>query len=158
YPDRLKERLEATAASAQDQAFLGFALHTLLDDRGDHAAAWAALEHGCRAKRGLLEQDPGTVRRLVDALVAMPTGASAASATGNAKAPIFVVGMHRTGTTLLETLLDAYPQVRGVGECYDFTAAMRLATDHGCRGVLDATIVARAPNLDFGDVGRAYLE
>lgn len=158
YPNRLKERLEGADTSAQDQGFLGFALHAVLDGRDDHAGAWAALEHGCRAKRGLLEHDPGAVRRLVDALVAMPVAAPAAPATSAVKVPIFIVGMHRTGTTLLETLLDAYPRVRGVGECYDFTAAMRLATDHGCLGVVDATIVARAPSLDFGEVGRAYLE
>lgn len=159
YPGRLQERLSRAGTSAQDQAFLGFALHTLLDDRGDHAGAWAALEHACRAKRGLLEHDPGLVRQLVDALIAMPVAASApASVAGDAKVPIFIVGMHRSGTTLLETLLDAYPQVRGTGECYDFTAAMRLATDHGGRGVVDATIVERAADLDFAQAGRAYLD
>jgi len=158
YPERLQQRLARADHSAQDQAFLGFALHTLLDARGDHAGAWAALEQGCRAKRGLLEHDLDQVRQLVDGLIAMPVALRAAPATGNAKVPIFIVGMHRSGTTLLETLLDAYPQVRGVGECYDFTAAMRLATDHACRGVIDATIVARAPDLDFGEVGSAYLD
>src|SRR5690606_38487667 len=111
-----------------------------------------------RAKRGLLDHDPDTMRRLVDALVAMPVPTPAATAPGTAKVPIFIVGMHRSGTTLLETLLDAHAQVRGTGECYDFTAAMRLATDHACRGVVDATIVARARSLDFAEVGRAYLE
>lgn len=158
YPWRLQERLARADTSAQDRAFLGFALHALLDDRGDHAGAWMALEHGCRAKRGLLEHDADAVRQLVDALVAMPVPPAPVAATGHAKVPIFVVGMHRSGTTLLETLLGAHPQVRGVGECYDFTAAMRLATDHACRGVVDATIVARAPGLDFEQVGRDYLD
>jgi hypothetical protein len=44
-----------------------------------------------------------------------------------------------------------------VGELYDFTSAMRLATDHHCRGVIDRTIVERARDVDFADVGAAYL-
>ena len=65
--------------------------------------------------------------------------------------------MHRSGTTLLEQLLDRSPQVRGVGERYDFTSAMRYATDHPCRGVVDETVVGRAGDVDFAEVGRHYL-
>ncbi len=66
--------------------------------------------------------------------------------------------MHRSGTTLLEQLLDASPQVRAVGELYDFTSAMRFATDHHCKGVIDNTIVARSGSVDFSEVGRRYLD
>jgi hypothetical protein len=72
--------------------------------------------------------------------------------------PVFIVGMHRSGTTLLEQLLDASPQVRGAGELGDFAAAMRHATDHHCKGVIDDTIVARSAGVDFADVGRRYLD
>src|SRR5690606_17488328 len=72
--------------------------------------------------------------------------------------PIFIVGMHRSGTTLLEQLLDASPQVRGAGELYDFTSAMRFAADHHCRGVIDTTIVERAQGVELAAVGRHYLE
>jgi hypothetical protein len=66
--------------------------------------------------------------------------------------------MHRSGTTLLEQLLDGHPEVQGIGELYDFTAQMRYATDHHCRGVIDATIVERAAGADFARVGRGYLD
>jgi hypothetical protein len=66
--------------------------------------------------------------------------------------------MHRSGTTLLEQLLDGHGDVKGVGELYDFTSQMRYATDHHCRGVIDATVVERAGSVDFEAVGRGYLE
>ena len=47
--------------------------------------------------------------------------------------------------------------MRGVGELYDFTSRMRYATDHHCRGVIDATVVDRAAQVDFADVGAGYL-
>jgi hypothetical protein len=66
--------------------------------------------------------------------------------------------MHRSGTTLLEQLLDGHDQVKGVGELYDFTSQMRYATDQHCRGVIDATVIERAAGVDFAAVGRGYLE
>ena len=155
---QLQDLLARADGNGQDQALLGFALHALLDRRGDHAGAWSALEHACRAKRQLLAYDPAEARRLADALIAMPGGVpSGATVADGAKVPILIVGMHRSGTTLLEQLLDRSPQVRGVGERYDFTSAMRYATDHPCRGVVDETVVERAGDVDFAEVGRHYL-
>jgi tetratricopeptide (TPR) repeat protein len=142
-----------------DGILLANALHKELDDLGDHAGAWQALEQACRAKRSTLKYDPSSSRHLFDALEAWhPTGNPASMPSGGAKTPIFIVGMHRSGTTLLEQLLDASPQVRGVGELYDFTSAMRYATDHHCRGVIDRTTVERAVDVDFAEVGQRYLE
>ena len=82
----------------------------------------------------------------------------ATDASIGGKLPIFIVGMHRSGTTLLEQLLDGSPQVRGVGELYDFTSAMRYATDHHCKGVIDRTIIERARDADFDEIGTRYLD
>lgn len=139
-------------------AAAAFALHKELDDLGDHDGAWRALVEGCAAKRSLLSYDKADTHRLVDALVGMPVAAPAAMQHDADRTPIFIVGMHRSGTTLLEQLLDGSPQVRGVGELYDFTSAMRDATDHHCRGVIDETIVARAASVDFTRAGNRYLD
>ncbi|MBN8261654.1 MAG: sulfotransferase [Xanthomonadales bacterium] len=156
---RLRAALQVPGITADETASFAFALHKELDDLGDHGGAWEALEQACRAKRGALKYDPVESQRLFDALAAWrPPTAAPAVVADDAKAPVFIVGMHRSGTTLLEQLLDASPQVRGVGELYDFTSAMRFATDHHCRGVIDGTIVARAGDIDFDDVGRRYLE
>src|SRR3546814_3474634 len=113
-------------------------MHMAFDELGDHDAAWKALERACQAKRRLLEYDPADSLRLVDALMAMPAGpAPDAAIPAATKTPIFIVGMHRSGKTLLEQLLDASPQVRGVGELYDFTSAIdrkstSLNSSHYC--------------------------
>ncbi|MDG6347743.1 sulfotransferase [Luteimonas sp. 8-5] len=145
--------------AAPDRVFLGFAMHAALDALGRHAEAWEALERACRTKRGLLDYHTDDSIRLVDALVAMPgDAATGAAAASGSKTPIFIVGMHRSGTTLLEQLLDASPLVHGAGELYDFTSAVRFAADHHCRGVVDTTIVGRAEGMDLAAVGRHYME
>jgi tetratricopeptide (TPR) repeat protein len=160
HVDWIRKELERPGRTPVDVAMLGFALHKELDDLGDTAGAARALDMACRAKRSTLKYDAGESRQLVDALVAFEPPAAAARAPADvpgARTPIFIAGMHRSGTTLLEQLLDGHTQVQGVGELYDFTAQMRYATDHHCRGVIDATIVARAASADFASVGRGYL-
>jgi len=158
---QLRAELARPGRTATDVALLGFALHKELDDLGDHAGAAQALEQACRAKRSQLDYHPEESRALFDALVAFEPPAAAARVPRDVpgeRTPLFIVGMHRSGTTLLEQLLDGHSQVQGVGELYDFTAQMRYATDHHCRGVIDTTLVERAARVDFAAVGRGYLD
>ena len=158
HVDRLRRWLAQPQLPANERASFAFALHKELDDLGDHDGAWAALEQACHAKRATLKYGPDDSRGLVDALIAMPAATPVEAAPAITRTPIFIVGMHRSGTTLLEQLLDGSPQLRGVGELYDFTSAMRYATDHHCKGVIDATIVQRAAGVDFVEVGQRYLD
>lgn len=144
-----------------DVAAVARALHKELDDLGDHEGAWLALQRLCQAMRSSVRYDPGETRELVDALVAWtPTDVPPEGPASDrpARTPVFIVGMHRSGTTLLEQMLDASPSVRGLGELFDFTAGMRYATDYQCRIPLDALLVARARAVDFDEVGRRYLD
>jgi len=154
---KIRTLLALPGRSAQDATYLAHALHKELDDLGDTEGAWAALEQACAAKRSTLNYATDDSRRLIDALIASPIEAASPAAEPSASTPVFIVGMHRSGTTLLEQLLDAHPQVHGVGELYDFTSAMRHATDHHCQGVIDQIIVERAPQVPFADVGQRYL-
>ncbi|KQY51991.1 sulfotransferase [Lysobacter sp. Root494] len=155
--DAIRRQLQRPNLRAGDAALLGFALHKELDDLGDHRQAWQALESACKAKRSTLAYSVEDNRALFDALVSAPVPSPAPSAVDDQRTPIFIVGMHRSGTTLLEQLLDGHPQVQGLGELYDFTAQMRLAADHHCRGVIDRRLVTRGANVNFGEVGAGYL-
>ncbi|RZA36814.1 MAG: sulfotransferase family protein [Lysobacteraceae bacterium] len=147
----------AAQRTAQDMALLCFALHKELDDLGRHDEAWQALQRGCASKRRSLTYQSAQSARTFAALQGFrPRNPVHADARAD-PSPIFIVGMHRSGTTLLEQLLDGHPDVRGLGELYDFTSAMREATDHHCAGVIDATIVERADGVDFSEVGARYL-
>lgn len=154
----LRRLLASPGKNPIDTAYAAFALHKELDDLGDTDGAWRALARACKAKRSSLKYESADSRALIDDLIAFSASQPALSMDSPERVPIFIVGMHRSGTTLLEQLLDASPQVRGVGELYDFTSAMRYATDHHCKGVIDRAIVERAKDVDFVEVGRRYLD
>jgi tetratricopeptide (TPR) repeat protein len=156
---QLQALLRTPGLPDADVAIAARALHKELDDLGDHEGAWQALQAMCSARRRSLHYDVRSSRSLVDDLVSWPArpvgGMEVVPPDG--PVPVFIVGMHRSGTTLLEQLLDASPEVRGLGELNDLTAAMRYATDHYCKGPLDRMIAQRAASVDFAEVGRRYM-
>jgi tetratricopeptide (TPR) repeat protein len=161
HVNAIQTQLQRPNRTAADIALLAFALHKELDDLGDAAGAWEALMLGCRAKRSTLRYDVAESRQLMQALAAFEPDEAPAVSNGTISTtptPIFIVGMHRSGTTLLEQLLDGSPNVRGIGELYDFTSAMRYMTDHHCRGVVDSTIVERAARVHLIEAGQRYLQ
>lgn len=157
HVDALRKQISLSGNNPANLAFLAYALHKELDDLGDYDGATKALDMACRAKRSQLNYSEADTEQLFAKLRAMPARPPSAIEAG-ARVPIFIVGMHRSGTTLLEQLLDGHSHVRGLGELYEFTAQMRLATDHWCKGVVDATVVDRAPSADYAAVGKGYLE
>jgi len=156
HVDAIRRELARPGRSTEDIALLSFALHKELDDLQRYDEAWSALMQGCRAKRSRLNYDAGRTRQLFDSLSKFEPSRAAGVDAG--PAPIFIVGMHRSGTTLLEQMLAGHPEVAALGELYDFTSAMRYSTDHHCKGVIDATLIERAHSVDLGDAGRRYLD
>ncbi|HET9047967.1 MAG TPA: sulfotransferase [Chiayiivirga sp.] len=154
----IRSQLAFAGLRAIDVAALSRALHKELDDLGDHPSAWQSLEQMCRAKRSGFDHDSLHTRTLVDKLIALPKHHTHVLPNGMSPTPIFIVGMHRSGTTLLEQLLDAHPDLASLGELLDFTSAMRHATDHYCKGVIDLEIVHRSSEVDWPTTGRRYLD
>jgi hypothetical protein len=148
------------APGSQDEVFLRFALFNRLDQLGRCDAAWTELARGCQAKRGLLAHDAATTSRLFDALIGMPASQPAMLALEQraSPTPIFIVGMHRSGTTLLERILGSHSKVSAGGELYDFPAQLRLAIGRHFNGPSDIAVVEGLGEIDFPQVGRRYLE
>ena len=155
----LRAMLATPGLHPEHVSALARALHKELDDIGAHDEAWQALDVMCNAKRSTEHYDRAAHHRLVDALIAWtPKPARSPGHSTPGKTPLFVLGMHRSGTTLLEQLLSGSPLVRALGELNDFTSAMRHAVDHYCKGAVDLTIVERAARIDFDGVGQRYMD
>ncbi|GAA4860470.1 sulfotransferase [Luteimonas vadosa] len=148
----------------EGEAYLDFALHNVCHAAGEFGESWDALQRGCRTKRRLESYDAEAQRAVFDLLHGTgpekAAGVSAAAAGGRPQDPdpglVFIVGMHRSGTTLLERMLAGHPDIRDGGETNVFPASLRLAADHYAPGVLDAGIVRRLGRADLGEAGGAF--
>lgn len=152
----IEQALQRTTRGTEDEAYLAYALHNLHHAAGRFDEAWRALERGCRVKRALVAYDRDEQKRLFDALHHMKIPASPDPSRNESPRTIFIVGMHRSGTSVLERVLAGHSEVADGGESYVFPAAMREATDHFSSGIIDRTLVARAAGIDLGIAGDRF--
>lgn len=158
HVSRIQRQLKAARPGGEGEAYLAYALHKELHDLGDYEKAWLALERGCAAKRRNVSYSLGEDKALLDDLIRLCKRDFfvSRSSVSQPSIPIFIVGMHRSGTTLLERMLSGHSQIGDAGETGAFLAAMQLAADHALPGRLDAELIRRAPSVDFDEVARTY--
>lgn len=158
HVDALK-RAVARATEPGNAGLLAYALHRELDRLEDYVPATDALELACTSMRKVVAYAGEEDDRLFALLKSLEVGDTGRPASMDAPfTPVFIIGMHRSGTTLLEQLLSGHTDICSGGELYDFTSQLRLAADHHCSTELDATIVQASAGFDYGAIGRGYLE
>jgi tetratricopeptide (TPR) repeat protein len=116
--------MEALAAKTEgltktDRMQLDFALGKAYADLKEHARSFAHLRKGAAAKRAMIAYDEATALALFDRIEQAFTPEVIAAGSGGgdpSRMPIFVLGMPRSGTTLVEQILASHPAVNGAGE------------------------------------------
>ena len=127
---QMREREALPMTALDDRYHLCFALGKALEDRGDYAGAFEYYERGNRLKREELKYDPARLSkemRLQRELVTPELLDRFSGAGCDARDPIFIVGLPRAGSTLLEQILASHSQVEGTMELPNiFALAYRL--------------------------------
>jgi len=152
---QLEGESAGSALTVDQELHLCHALAKCLELEGRHAESMAVLARGKARKRAALdysvEHDLALFRAAVEAAPAGKGGHASAE-------PIFIVGMPRTGTTLVERILSSHPAVFAAGELGHFSLAVKRATGTATRHVLDGETLHAAQRLDHAALGAAYIE
>jgi tetratricopeptide (TPR) repeat protein len=115
----MQSRLESKSISDQAAVPLNFAVGKALDDREDFSAAWKYYMQGCALKRPQLQYDGVQFEVKIDSLIANYTPQLLERepiVTSSEVRPIFILGMPRSGSTLLEQILASHSKVEGTTE------------------------------------------
>jgi tetratricopeptide (TPR) repeat protein len=146
------------AAPGRDRLLIGYALAKELEDIGAADQAFARLHAANAEHRATLPYDFSRDAAVFDAIEASWPQLSRAPATDPPRdAPIFVIGMPRTGTTLVDRILSSHPAVESAGELQAMPLAVKKAAGTSSRTVLDVETIAAGARADMGDIGRDYL-
>lgn len=156
--DDLRGRLQEVEKGTEDHAALEFAVYKELEDTQRYDLAWEALARGNAILYARHQHDPDYERHLFGNLIRRCTSQflQAAEVVHEGPQPIFIIGMPRSGTTLLDRVLGNHSQVVSAGELDDFGLQLRWVADH--RTTLDEYVLERLPDLDYAELGRRYLE
>jgi tetratricopeptide (TPR) repeat protein len=111
--------------SNEDRFHLHFALGKAYEDRRIAETAFGHYEQGNALRRANIEYDAGVTTAHVDAAIALLTPEFLAARVGHgspAADPIFILGMPRAGSTLIEQILSSHSMVEGTMELPDIPA------------------------------------
>ena len=156
--DRLRATVARMPQGHPEAPWLHYALFKELDDMDDIEGAWQALVQGMEARRRQVAYDAVAEARLFDRLQARSVPATGVAVSTTAPTPIFIVGMPRSGTTLLEQILARHPHVQDAGELRDMLCQLRWVCDRVGGPHLDEALCVAAEQADMGLLGRRYLE
>jgi tetratricopeptide (TPR) repeat protein len=161
--EQLRRALARSNLDTSARVLLGYALGKELDDLGQYAEAFAWFAAAASARRGQLAYDVAAdERRLRRIIEAYPSGPGPAAGGGlDSSRFVFIVGLPRSGTTLVDRVLTGLPGVRSNGETDNFERALVAAspTKHGkdADGALDEFARAAAVAWDAVAAGYALL-
>ncbi len=117
--ERMRAATTLPGIDPPTRAMLFLGLAKVLDDLDDPGGASEVLDTAARLRAGWLKFDLAAWRRHIEAIMARFTPevlCRAADMGSPDETPLLILGMPRSGTTLVEQILSSHPQVTGAGE------------------------------------------
>jgi tetratricopeptide (TPR) repeat protein len=152
----------APRADLKDRFHLCFALGKALEDRGEYAQSFSYYERGNALKKAECRYRPEFIERNTRLQIEACTAELFAARTGwgdPSDAPIFIVGLPRAGSTLIEQILASHSRVEGTMELSDIPRLAQSLQGRESAGERPRypAVLAELPAEDFRRFGARYL-
>lgn len=147
----------------EDRFHIHYALGKALEDAGEYEQSFAQYAEGARQRRACVDYDPEHTSDQVRRIRTLFTSGFLAAHCGKgspARDPIFVIGLPRSGSTLIEQILSSHSQIEGTMELPDIGAIARELGERKLRSQPTKYPEVLA-DLDAGQLralGESYIE
>ncbi|HYD17174.1 MAG TPA: sulfotransferase, partial [Patescibacteria group bacterium] len=133
--DRLRALADAETLSPNDRMLAAFALGKTEMDLGNSTAGFTRFAEASRRKKALLSPfSADAFDRYIDGIIALFDNAAAARlktiAANDSDRPVFIVGMPRSGSTLIDQVLSSHPDVTSLGEAKFLNRCLPVYPNH----------------------------
>lgn len=157
------ETVLARARQPKDALRIRYALAKEHEDLGNAPEAFRHLSAANTAHKQAIHYDFAQDAAIFDAIEGLfGSGSGNGGLTNGAglagTAPIFVVGMPRTGTTLVDRILSSHREVEAAGELQAMPLAVKQASGTSSRTVIDPATITASAGIDPATIGEAYLQ
>jgi len=159
---RMRAEESGAGVGLVDRYHLCFALGKALEDRGDYAASWHYYERGNAQKRAESRYRPeileANTRKQIEVCTKEFFAQRASFGVANSD-PIFIVGLPRAGSTLLEQILASHSKVEGTQELADIPRMVLALQDRipNLDNPRYPGVLAEMSAADFLKLGEKYL-
>ncbi|MFC5524384.1 tetratricopeptide repeat-containing sulfotransferase family protein [Rhodanobacter ginsengisoli] len=155
--ERLHSILKGRDADLKAQTYLHMALAKEYEDCGDYPTAFTHYTRGKSAAGAGRNYDIAQDEALFAAITAAFPAPQASPGGCPSDEPIFVIGMPRSGTTLVERIISSHPDVHSAGELLNFGLTLKRHSGSRTSPILDLDTVHRLQGPDWKKVGEDYL-
>jgi len=166
--ETMRRQLARADLAHDDRFHLHFALGKALEDAASYEQSFTHYAEGNRLRHAVIRYDAEQVTGLVRrsrALFTREFFADRAGAGCPARDPVFIVGLPRSGSTLVEQILASHSQVEGTMELPDLPAMVRALTNGDARGATERAdrtrypaVLAGLPRERLRELGEEFLE
>lgn len=160
HVERLLELLPGIGDDVRGELHVRHALAKEYEDLGNYGAAFEHLTAGKAKARRAVRYSIDEDRVLFELMQELFDTRRLEAAGGGCdnREPIFVVGMPRTGTTLVDRILSSHRDVTSAGELQDFALCVKRASAVASARVLDEQTIRRVVETDMRALGERYIE
>ena len=157
----METRAAAQAANVQSEVNFLFAIGKAHEDRGDYERAWSFYRKGNEKQRAEVHYDPVQTEVMNDRIVEVYTTEFLDSLRGAGDpdpAPIFILGLPRSGSTLLEQILASHSEIEGTSELPYIGRMATSLNRNRADGVNYPEAMRELAPANLAALGRDYLD
>jgi len=153
--DSLKQCLFQYANDPKAEVFLNYALGKEFDDIDDYSKAYKSLQKGAEKRRAQLSYQVSvdvTAMKKISQVFSKQAIENSTPSTAT-EAPIFIVGLPRSGTTLVDRIISSHSKVNSLGEINDFAYSLMSSVGEN-NGKLN--LIEKSVQIDFNILSQKY--
>ncbi|MDH5434010.1 MAG: sulfotransferase [Gammaproteobacteria bacterium] len=162
--DQMKKILEANNSSPEKNIFLFYALGKELEDLECWTESFKYYEKAGNAVLSTINYDVNDDIDVINKIIETCSEnwvnsrfTNEIMASSN-KTPIFIVGLPRTGTTLVDRIISSHSMIESVDETFFMQLSIRYVAEFGGIGDVDQQIIEKAAQKDISLINKKYFE
>jgi len=159
--EAMERQLDSPGLPDEARAQFSFALAKALEDRGEFARAFGHYERGNRTRRAMEQYDPVQTEVINERIRSVFDADLLARYAGRGDpdpAPIFVVGLPRSGSTLIEQILASHPRVDATHELPEVGKLIQRINRDRSDKLTYPEIVRDFNAATWAALGRSYID
>ena len=146
----------------QDEMLLRYALGKEKEDIEDYDGAFTYINSACALKRRHMQYDVNADIEVMEKIISTHTLDTLQKLQRGYESdePVFVLGLPRSGTTLVERIIGSHSDVHSAGELSEFAAQLinAITGQNGRQRLSKTEMVDASLRIDMKSLGRSYIE